>query len=65
MRMLNFTLSDIEASYIVVALRIAYELGDFEERHKIVMTGLLDKMAAPLDLDEDIIARLLMPGRPS
>ena len=60
----TFTLSEIEAAYAIGALRIAYELVDYEERHQMAITGLIDKLAAPLKLDSEIIDRLNKPRRP-
>jgi len=59
----TFTLTKIEAAYAIGALRIAYELVDYEERHQMAITGLIDKLAAPLKLDDEIIARLNQPRR--
>ncbi len=51
----TLTLSEVEAAYIVAALRIAYELIDFTERDQIIITGLIDKIAAPLALSELVL----------
>ena len=59
----TFILSEIEAAYAIGALRIAYEVVDYEERHQMAITGLIDKLAAPLKLDSEVIARLNQPRR--
>ena len=59
----TFTLSEMEAAYAIGALRIAYETVDYEERHQMAITGLIDKLAAPLKLDGEIIDRLNQPRR--
>jgi hypothetical protein len=60
----TFVLSSVEAAYVIAALRIMYETEDLVERDEIVVTGLIDKLAAPLKLDPDILARLEQPRRP-
>ena len=59
----TFKLSEIEAAYAIGALRIAYETVDYAEHHQMAITGLIDKLAAPLKLDDDILARLNEPWR--
>jgi len=65
MKSLTFTLSDIEVAYIVGTLRIAFETSDhFSERDQIIIEGLIDKFAARLKFDDDVIARLHAQRRP-
>ena len=59
----TFTLSVIEAAYVVGALRVMFETIDLDERDQIVITGLIDKLAAPMSLSAEVIARLTAPRR--
>jgi hypothetical protein len=59
----TFTLSQTEAAYVVGALRIMYETASLNERDQIIVTGLIDKLAAPMNLSADVIARLNAPRR--
>ena len=59
----TFVISSIEAAYVIAALRLMYETEDLAQRDEIVVTGLIDKLAAPLKLDDEIIARLNQPRR--
>jgi hypothetical protein len=59
----TFTLSVTEAAYVVGALRVMFETIDLDERDQIVITGLIDKLAAPMSLSAEVIARLTAPRR--
>jgi len=59
----TFTLSRTEAAYVVGALRVMYETITLNERDQIIITGLIDKLAAPMNLSPEVIARLTGPGR--
>ena len=59
----RFTLSQTEAAYVVAALRVAFEMLDLAERDQIVIAGLIDKLAAPLNLSPEVIDRLLAPRK--
>ena len=56
----TFTITSIEAAYIVAALAIALDtLGPkLRERDTTIMNALVDRLAAPLDLTDDTLARL-------
>jgi len=63
----TFTLTGTEAAYVVAALRIALdhlpESGDGSLCHnREVMTGIMDRLAAPMKLDADVIERLERKG---
>jgi hypothetical protein len=59
----TFTLSLTEAAYVLGALRVMHETLDLREIDQIIITGLIDKLAAPMNLSDDVIARLTAPGR--
>ena len=56
----NLTISHLEAAYMVGVLIVALESGslDLRQRDAIIMHALLDKLAAPLNLSADVLARL-------
>jgi hypothetical protein len=58
-----YTLSGTEAAYVVGALRVMYETISLNERDQIIVTGLIDKLAAPMNLPPEVLARLTAPGR--
>lgn len=61
----TFTLSVSEAAYVVAALRVMYETIALNERDQIIVTGLIDKLAAPMNLSPETLARLTAPRRKS
>jgi hypothetical protein len=40
-----------------------HETLDLREIDQIIITGLIDKLAAPMNLSDDVVARLIAPGR--
>jgi hypothetical protein len=59
----TYTLSGTEAAYVVGALRVMYETLDLREVDQIIVTGLIDKLAAPMNLSPEVLARLTAPWR--
>jgi hypothetical protein len=59
----TYTLSLTEAAYVLAALRVMHETLGLREIDQIIVTGLIDKLAAPMNLSPEIIARLTAPGR--
>ena len=59
----TYTLSGTEVAYVVGALRVMYETLDLREVDQIIVTGLIDKLAAPMNLSPEVLARLTAPGR--
>ena len=59
----TYTLSGNEAAYVVGALRLMYETANLNEIDQIIVTGLIDKLAAPMNLSPEVLARLTAPGR--
>ena len=59
----TYTLSGNEAAYVVGALRVMYETISLNKRDQIIVTGLIDKLAAPMNLSPEVLTRLTAPGR--
>jgi hypothetical protein len=57
------TLSGTEAAYVVGALRVMYETVSLNERDQIIVTGLIDKLAAPMNLSPEVLTALSAPRR--
>lgn len=55
-----FTLTSIEAAYVVATLRIALDENDsrLEDRDREIMTAVMLRLAAPMDLSEAVKTRI-------
>lgn len=56
----TFTLTSIEAAYVVGALRIALDENGsrLEDRDREIMTSVMLRLAAPMDLCESVRTRI-------